>query len=63
MDELAEPSSIAGLCGKSIPCGFLNNLPVGVQLIGRMFEENQLLYSAREYQRVVNYHKERPKLK
>ncbi len=63
MDVLAEPSSIAGLCGISIPCGFLNNLPVGVQLIGRMFEEKQLLYSAGEYQRVVNYHKERPKLK
>jgi aspartyl-tRNA(Asn)/glutamyl-tRNA(Gln) amidotransferase subunit A len=62
MDVLAEPSSIAGICGINLPCGFLNGLPVGVQLIGNMGKEELLLSAANSYQQVTNYHKERSKL-
>jgi aspartyl-tRNA(Asn)/glutamyl-tRNA(Gln) amidotransferase subunit A len=62
IDVLAEPSSIAGLCGINIPCGFVDNLPVGFQLLGPMGKEDLLLSSAGRYQEVTNYHKERPKL-
>jgi aspartyl-tRNA(Asn)/glutamyl-tRNA(Gln) amidotransferase subunit A len=61
-DLLNEPSAIAGLCAINLPCGFLNKLPVGVQLIGPMGKEELLLSTAYKYQQVTNYHKERPKL-
>jgi len=62
IDVLAEPSSIAGLCGINVPCGFVNNLPVGFQLMGEMGKESLMLSAADKYQQVTNYHKERPKL-
>jgi len=48
--------SLAGLPGISIPAGFLNNLPVGVQLIGNYFEESTLLNVAHRYQQVTDWH-------
>ena len=62
IDVLAEPSSIAGLCGINVPCGFVNNLPVGFQLMGEMGKESLMLSAADKYQEVTNYHKERPKV-
>lgn len=62
MDVLAEPSSIAGICGINLPCGLLNELPVGVQLMGGMGKESLLLSIAKKYQDVTNFHKERPEL-
>lgn len=62
MDVLAEPSSIAGICGVNLPCGHLNELPVGFQLMGPMGAEGMLLSAAHKYQEVTNFHKERSKL-
>ena len=62
MDVLNEPSAIAGLCAINLPCGFLNALPIGVQLIGPMGKEELLLSAAYRYQQVTNYHKEKSKL-
>lgn len=42
MDVLTEPSAIAGLPSFSIPCGFSDNLPVGMQIIGRHLSEELL---------------------
>lgn len=62
IDLLAEPSSIAGLPGVSIPAGLSENLPVGVQLIGPRFSESKLIKVAKVFQDNTEFHLERPKL-
>ena len=62
MDVLAEPSSIAGICGINLPCGTLNGLPVGFQLMAGMGKEKILLEASRSYQEKTLFHKERPNL-
>lgn len=42
--------NLAGLPGMSIPCGFVGGLPVGMQLIGKAFDEATLLHVAHQYQ-------------
>ncbi len=50
-DVLVEPSSIAGLCGISIPVGFSDSgLPIGMQIIGPQFSEELVLSVANEYE-------------
>ncbi|MFC1755955.1 Asp-tRNA(Asn)/Glu-tRNA(Gln) amidotransferase subunit GatA [Patescibacteria group bacterium] len=63
MDVLNEQSSIAGICGVSIPCGTADNLPVGVMLMGKMFEEDKILGAAYQFQKETEFHKEIHKLK
>jgi len=62
-DRLVEASSIAGLTGISIPSGFINNLPIGLQLTGPQFSEQKVLQTAHTYQTITNHHKKRPILK
>jgi aspartyl-tRNA(Asn)/glutamyl-tRNA(Gln) amidotransferase subunit A len=52
--------NLAGLPGMSIPAGFVNGLPVGLQLIGNVFEEAKLLNIAHQYQQVTDWHKQHP---
>lgn len=52
--------NLAGLPGISIPCGFVNQLPVGLQLIGNYFEESRLLNVAHRYQQVTDWHTKTP---
>jgi len=52
--------NLAGLPGMSIPAGFVNNLPVGLQLIGNYFEEARLLNAAHQYQQITDWHKQSP---
>jgi aspartyl-tRNA(Asn)/glutamyl-tRNA(Gln) amidotransferase subunit A len=61
MDVLLEPSAIAGLCALSLPCGFVNKLPAGFQLIGKQMEEYKIINAGIKYQAVTNFHKEFPK--
>ncbi len=61
-DVLVEPSSIAGLTGISIPCGFVDKLPIGLQIIGPQFGESQVLSAALAYQRATAWQHERPSL-
>ena len=49
-------ANLAGLPGMSIPCGFVGDLPVGLQLIGPHFAESRLLSAAHAYQRVTDFH-------
>ncbi len=51
---------LAGLPGISIPAGFVNKLPVGMQLIGNLFGEAKLLNIAHRYQTVTDWHKHMP---
>lgn len=52
--------NLAGLPGISVPAGFVNNLPVGMQLIGNLFGEAKLLNIAHQYQLVTDWHKRIP---
>ena len=49
-------ANLAGLPAMSIPCGFAQSLPVGLQLIGRHFAEERLLSAAHAYQRETDWH-------
>ncbi|MFC1625160.1 Asp-tRNA(Asn)/Glu-tRNA(Gln) amidotransferase subunit GatA [Patescibacteria group bacterium] len=62
MDVLTEPSSIAGICGISIPVGIADNMPVGAMLMGNMNEEAKILGAAKIFQNSTDFHLERPKL-
>jgi aspartyl-tRNA(Asn)/glutamyl-tRNA(Gln) amidotransferase subunit A len=53
-------ANLAGLPGISIPCGFLDGLPVGLQLVGPNFAEARLLSTAHAYQRETDWHLRRP---
>lgn len=48
--------NLAGLPGMSVPCGFIDNKPVGMQLIGNYFEESRLLNVAHQYQQLTDWH-------
>jgi aspartyl-tRNA(Asn)/glutamyl-tRNA(Gln) amidotransferase subunit A len=56
------PVNLAGLPGISVPCGFVNGLPVGLQLIGRAFGEATVLNAAFAYEQATPYHTARPPL-
>ena len=54
--------NLAGLPALVLPCGFADNLPVALQLVGVPFSENLLLAFGREFQSRTDWHKRRPKL-
>ncbi|MGN5476841.1 amidase family protein [Cupriavidus basilensis] len=54
-------TSLAGLPGMSVPCGFgAGNMPVGLQLIGNYFDEARLLRAAHAFQQATEWHLRRP---
>ena len=54
-------ANLAGLPAMSIPCGFVGQLPVGLQIIGPHFAEAKLLNVAHAYQRETEWHKQIPR--
>jgi len=62
MDVLAEPSSIAGIPAISIPCGLSEGLPVGIQFMANIQNENKILEVANKFQEETEFHKLRPKI-
>jgi aspartyl-tRNA(Asn)/glutamyl-tRNA(Gln) amidotransferase subunit A len=52
--------NLAGLPGISLPCGFADGLPIGFQLIGKMFDEATILRTADAFERVTEWHKAAP---
>ena len=61
-DVFTIPANLAGICGVSIPGGFSEGLPVGLQLLGRAFGEESILRVADAFERVTDYHRKWPKL-
>jgi aspartyl-tRNA(Asn)/glutamyl-tRNA(Gln) amidotransferase subunit A len=53
-------ANLAGLPGISVPCGFVNDLPVGLQLVGPHFAEEAILACAHQYQMVSEWHHKCP---
>jgi aspartyl-tRNA(Asn)/glutamyl-tRNA(Gln) amidotransferase subunit A len=55
--------NLAGVPGISIPCGFTsNNLPIGMQIIGKHFDEETVLRVAYAYEQSTDWHKRKPNL-
>lgn len=53
-------ANLAGLPGLSMPAGFVDGLPVGVQLLAPYFQEGRLLNVAHQYQQATDWHKQAP---
>jgi len=53
-------ANLAGVPGLSMPAGFVDGLPVGVQLLAPYFQEGRLLNVAHQYQQVSDWHKATP---
>lgn len=51
-------TNLAGLPGISVPCGFSNDMPVGLQFIGNMMDEETMLQVAHAYEQATDFHKQ-----
>ena len=60
IDVCTLPVNIAGLPGLSVPCGFSEGLPVGMQVIGPHLSEPTLLRIGHTYEQATEWHRERP---
>ena len=66
-DVFTIAANLAGICGISLPCGFARTpegkqLPVGMQLLGKPFDEAPLLRIAHAYEQSTDWHKAKPPL-
>ncbi|MBX3063616.1 MAG: Asp-tRNA(Asn)/Glu-tRNA(Gln) amidotransferase subunit GatA [Anaerolineae bacterium] len=62
-DVFTVPTSLSGICGISVPCGFDKlNLPIGLQIIGPAFGEEKILHAAYAYEQATEWHKQLPTL-
>ncbi|MNO40884.1 Glutamyl-tRNA(Gln) amidotransferase subunit A [compost metagenome] len=61
-DILTIPVSLAGIPAVSIPCGFAEGLPVGLQIIGKEFDESTVLRVAHAFEQHTDHHKQLPQL-
>ena len=61
-DILTIPVNLAGVPGISVPCGFANGLPLGLQIIGKHFDESTVYRVAHAYEQATDYHKQKPAL-
>ena len=57
LDVTTIPVNMAGLPGISIPCGFVDGMPVGAQLIGKALDEETLLRAAYTFEQATDFHK------
>ena len=60
-DIFTIPVNLAGLPGMSVPCGFTSTgLPIGLQLIGKQWDEETLFKTASAYESATDWHTKRP---
>ncbi len=56
-------ANLAGIPGMSVPCGFTaGGLPIGLQIMGRHFNEEEILKTAYGFEQATEYHKQKPKI-
>ena len=53
-------ANLGGFPAMSIPCGFVNDLPVGLQLVGKHFGEESLFQCGHQFQQLTDWHKQTP---
>jgi aspartyl-tRNA(Asn)/glutamyl-tRNA(Gln) amidotransferase subunit A len=61
-DVYTVPPSLAGIPGLSIPCGFSEGLPVGLQILGKYMDEETILNVGEAYEKATNWRQEKPKV-
>lgn len=61
-DILTIPINLAGVPAISIPCGFENGLPLGLQIIGKHFDEETIYRTAYAYEQATEFHKQTPQI-
>jgi aspartyl-tRNA(Asn)/glutamyl-tRNA(Gln) amidotransferase subunit A len=59
-DVFTLAQSLAGIPVTSIPCGFADELPVGMQIMARAFDEERMLRVAYAYEQTTEWHKQKP---
>lgn len=57
---LTTAGNLGGLPALSLPCGFAEQMPLGIQLVGRAFSENLLVAAGKDFQSRTDWHKRRP---
>ena len=60
LTALIPAGNLAGLPALSLPCGFADGMPIGIQLVGRPYSENTLLSIGKAFQERTDWHKRRP---
>ena len=60
LTALIPAGNLAGLPALSLPCGFADGMPIGIQLVGRPFSENTLLAIGKAFQQRTDWHRRRP---
>lgn len=61
-DILTIPVNLAGVPGISVPCGLSNGLPLGLQIIGKHFDESTIYRVAYAFEQATEHHKAKPEL-
>jgi len=61
-DILTIPVNLAGVPGISVPNGFSNGLPLGLQIIGKHFDESTIYKVAHAFEQATDFHKQKPSL-
>ncbi|WP_377520576.1 Asp-tRNA(Asn)/Glu-tRNA(Gln) amidotransferase subunit GatA [Priestia megaterium] len=61
-DILTIPVNLAGVPGISVPCGLSNGLPLGLQIIGKHFDERTIYRVAHAFEQATEHHKAKPAL-
>lgn len=61
-DVLVEASSIAGLTSLSVPCGFVDDLPIGLQITGPQKGEKTVITAGLTYQQLTDWHTKKPEI-
>jgi aspartyl-tRNA(Asn)/glutamyl-tRNA(Gln) amidotransferase subunit A len=57
---LVQASNLAGLPALTVPCGFVNGLPIGLQFVGPVASESMLIAAGRAFQERTDFHKQHP---
>lgn len=61
-DIFTSGANLAGLPGISVPAGFVDEMPVGLQFIGPAFGEKEILQAAYAFEQATEWHKQKPKV-